>query len=99
LVGRDKHSNLPQLLQVKGHGQLQRIERPQSFRDPVSNEEFPGALEVALMKRGSDKDALPRKVSPETSAGDFQGPLIDLSGSRLDGEHGLQLHNRKVRDQ
>jgi hypothetical protein len=50
---------------------LQGIECPQSFRDPVSNEELPGDLEMALMKGRSDKEALPRKVRPETSAGDF----------------------------
>jgi hypothetical protein len=54
---------------------------------------------MALMKGRSDKEALSRKVRPETPAGDFQGLLIDLSRSRLDGEHGLQLNNRKVRDQ
>ena len=48
---------------------MQRIERPQAFRDPVSNEKLPGALEMALMNRRSDKEALPRKVRPEASAG------------------------------
>ena len=41
---------------------------------------------------------VPCEVRPEASAGDFQGLLIDLSRSRLDGEHGLQLHDRQVRD-
>jgi hypothetical protein len=96
LVGRDEHRNLPQLLQIEGHGQSQRIECPQALRDPVSNEELPGALEMALMNGRSDKEALPRKVRPEASTGNFQGLLVDLSCSRLDGEHGLQLHNREV---
>jgi hypothetical protein len=64
---------------------LQCIECPQAFHDPVSNKELPGALEMALMKGRSDKEALPRKVRPEASAGDFQGLPIDLSRSRLDG--------------
>src|SRR6202022_1270551 len=40
----------------------------------------------------------PRKIGPEAPSGNFQGLLIDLSCPYFNGEHGLQLHNRKVRD-
>src|ERR1017187_2644971 len=52
---------------------------------------------MAFIHRRGDKETLPRKIGPEAPAGDFQGLQIDLSHPHLDGEHGLQLHNRKVR--
>src|ERR1022692_4048082 len=54
---------------------------------------------MSLIHGRGDQEALPRKIGPEAPAGDFQGLQIDLSRPHLDGEHGLQLHNRKVRDQ
>src|SRR6266550_1980374 len=45
------------------------------------------------------KEALLRKIGREALRGDFQGLPIELSCLRLDVEHGLQLDNRKVRDQ
>src|ERR1039458_4658719 len=54
---------------------------------------------MPLMNSRSDQEALARQVCPESPAGDIQRPLVNLACSRLDGQHGLQLHNRKVGNQ
>src|ERR1700687_3613527 len=53
---------------------------------------------MAFINGRGNQEALPRKIGPGAPAGGFQRLLIDLSCPHLDGEHGLQLHNRKVRD-
>jgi len=56
------------------------------------------SLEMAFINGRGNQEALPRKIGPEAPSGDFPRLLIDLSCPHFDGEHGLQLHNRKVRD-
>jgi len=55
---------------------LQCIERAEALRRPVSHEQLPGGLEVALIHGRGDQDTLLRKIGPEAPAGDFQGLQI-----------------------
>src|SRR5437773_7436238 len=53
---------------------------------------------MALSECWSKKNTTLRKIGPETSSGDLQGLLIDLSCPHLDCEHRLQPHNRQARN-
>ena len=99
LVGRNNHPNMPEFPQIKSDGQLQRIECSKAFRYSVLNQELPCAVKMAFVNGRSNNETLPCKIGPEAPSSDFQGLLIDLPSPRLDSEHRLQLHDRKMRDQ
>ena len=97
-VWRDERVDLARVFQIEGCRQLKGVQSPKTFRRPIFHEQKPGSMEMPWLNGQGNQQTTLAQVGSEASPGGFDLPFVDLPCARFDGEDGLHLHYRQMRN-